>query len=50
MEFISFLSVISNMNLEVDDLLVSFDPTFLFTKIPFPDSIRIIEDLLSFEH
>ncbi|XP_042202441.1 uncharacterized protein LOC121852537, partial [Callorhinchus milii] len=40
------VSTIKGIALSPDDLLVSFDVVSLFTKVPVPDTIAIIEDLV----
>lgn len=39
-----------HLDLKPMNLLVTFDITSLFTEVPIPDSIKIIEVLLSRDH
>lgn len=41
-----FIELISTIHIDPDDILVSFDVTSLFTKVPINDSVNIIAQLL----
>ena len=41
-----FVSLIKDLKLSEDDLLVSFDVESLFTKVPIPETIEVIRNIL----
>lgn len=42
-----FISLTKNLQLQETDMLVSFDVESLFTKMPIPDTVNIINDILN---